>query len=426
MNVFILLITFLFMAGWYLMQSPSQSIAQHSIEYAERKTGVNSVLTCVAHVHAEAVKLDNELKINERVDIDNDTLCAEKYGLSTVKICVDGNRIVAACTPDRANRAVQNYIITSAEIPVGDNAGKALELLADEFQSNTNFGLFDIEGRSNVIIAGNGLKREIPATVAKEAELEPGQLVHITHYAVAGKPAFTNAKPTELVSCMPGQLQVFRFNRWQCVSVGSSNVCFGAMIWDNIRQECVPDDSRRPLCGAKQTPVMVDSNWECMDPVLQKTCPLGQSPHLDYVSMEWVCSINPDESQESKKCETAVRIRAGSGGTIKTTVASSCNDCEEMVTDPDTCESACVPSRANINSQHCYRGECSGSGKAFYFGFPNAMYTAAARKMLPELNGIEIQMGVVHSQNRKFNCLDCGERGIDTENSVPPWTAVCR
>jgi len=427
MNVFMLLIVFMFMAGWYFMGSPGQNIQEHGIEYAERRTELNSLLTCIVHVHAQAIELDNQLKINERVEIDNSTPCAEKYGLATVKICVDGTRASAACIPDRANRSIQNFVITSAAAaPVGDRAGKALELLANEFSTGTNFGLLVAEGREFVIISGNGEKRSIPAIVVREAGLSAGQFVYMTQYAVAGRPAFASGQVAELVRCPPGQIQIFRFNRWQCAPVGNVRLCLGATIWDDTLQDCVPDNSRRPLCGPRQTAVMIDYNWECMDPLLQKTCPPGQSPHLDYATMEWRCSLNPAESADAKRCEAALRIRAGSGGTIRVGVASSCNDCEEMITNPETCETACVPSLAKLGSDMCYRGTCSGPNRAFYFGFPNPSYLVAARAALPELLAIEVRMSAMHSLNRRFNCLDCGDRGLDMENSFPPWTAVCR
>ena len=425
MNVFMLLIVFIFMAGWYLMDSPSQNITRHGIEYAQRKTDLNSVLTCIAHVHSEAVALDDELKIEERVDIDNDTPCAENYELSTVKICADGSRISAACIPERANRSVNNFIITSAPAR-GEDAGKILELLAEEFPSSSGFGILTVEGRALMLILGNGTKREIPPAVAREAGLSDGMPAFVTQYAVAGKPAFASGAVAESVNCRQGEIKVFRFNRWQCAQSGAVTVCGGATMWDAMMQSCVPDNSRRPLCGAQQTAVMIDDNWECVDPTMHKNCPAGQSPHLNYETMEWMCSINPAESKDSSKCDSAMRLRVGAGGVLRPAVASNCNDCETMVTDPETCESACVPDRTKLTGRQCYRGECGGGRRAFYFGFPNAAYIAAARAALPELNSVEIIMGPLHSQNRKFNCMDCGDGYIDSENSVSPWTAVCR
>ena len=426
MNVFIIIIVFLFMAGWYLMGSPSQNIQEHSIEYAERKTAINSVLTCIAHIHAEAVQLDDALGIDQNAMIDNDAPCAEKYEALTVKVCADDRRVLANCVPARVGQAINNYVITTAPPPMGGDLGKVLELLSDEYSSNSNFGVLVAEGKKLWVVTGGGKKREVSAAVAKEAGLQAGHFVYMTQYSVAGKPAFSSGKATDYINCVGGEIKVFRFGRWQCVPQTAAVVCSGATIWDPDKGACVSDQSRRPLCGMNQTAVMVDDNWECMDPFVQKDCPSGQSPHLDYVSMEWVCQINPAESKAVKKCENILRGRMVAGGTLRTSIASSCNDCEEMVIDSETCESACVPVAARARNKLCYAGECNGARKAFYFGFPDAAYTAAARKVIPELMAVEIRMDAAHSQNRKFNCLDCGEGYVDTEKSASPWTAVCK
>jgi hypothetical protein len=64
---------------------------------------------------------------------------------------------------------------------------------------------------------------------------------------------------------------------------------------------------------------------------------------------------------------------------------------------------------------------CSGSSRAFYFGFPSSSYA----ENVSEVSERQIPFDNAHSKNRKFNCLDCGERLIDKDNSFPPYIAVC-
>jgi hypothetical protein len=419
-----MILVFLFMAGWYFMDSPNQKITEHGIEYAVDKSEKNSILTCIAHVQAEAVKLDDANRIDGRAIIDNDTVCAEKYNIETVKICVEGDRrFSATCIPDKAGRSINNYLISFAPKINDLDTDKFLELLSAEYFDTKNFGILSEIDRNFYILSGSGGKREIPAAIVKELKLQPGQLIYLTQYSITGKPVFSFGKQTESIRCATGEIKLFRFNKWSCVPQSMAIVCRGDTIWSTELSECVPDPMRRPLCDVNQTAVMVDDFWECIDPLPQKNCPEGQSLHLDYSNMDGYCTINPAESKLSTKCDRLLRKKAG--GVIGSTVLNpivSCTDCEEMITDPDTCESVCIPSAAKSKSKLCYNGECAGLHNAFYFGFPDSAYVESARKNIPELANVEIQTG----GNRRFNCRSCGTGYIDTDKSNPPFTAVCK
>ncbi|MDR1207491.1 MAG: hypothetical protein LBK26_03705 [Rickettsiales bacterium] len=428
MNIFIMILVFLFMAGWYFMDSPSQNIQEHGIEYAVDKSEKNSILTCVAHVQAEAVRLDDADRIDGRAIIDNDTACAAKYNIETVKICVEGDRrFSATCIPDRAGRSINNFLISFAPKIIDTDADKFLELLSAEYSDTKNLGILAELDRRFYILSGSAGKREVPSAIIKELKLQPGQLIYVTQYSITGKPVFSFGKQTESIRCASGEIKLFRFNKWSCVPQNAAIVCRGDTIWSTDLSECVADPMRRPLCDARQTAVMADDFWKCVDPLPQKNCPDGQSLHLDYATMEWFCTTNPAESKLSTKCDRALRTKAAGvmGATVLNPIVS-CNDCEEMVTDPDTCESVCVPSVAKLSDRLCYSGECSGAHRAFYFGFPDSAYAESARKNISELDNLEIPTSGAYSQNRKFNCLDCGTGYIDTDTSKTPFTAVCK
>jgi hypothetical protein len=36
-----------------------------------------------------------------------------------------------------------------------------------------------------------------------------------------------------------------------------------------------------------------------------------------------------------------------------------------------------------------------------------------------------VPLDATHSQNRRFNCMDCGAAGINESKSFPPYIVVC-
>ena len=96
---------------------------------------------------------------------------------------------------------------------------------------------------------------------------------------------------------------------------------------------------------------------------------------------------------------------------------------DEMVIDEETCVAHCVPDATKIDDPRCYNGntdECSGPTRALFFGFPNREYVSQSG-----INDVRVPLGAGYSQNRRFNCRDCGETGINTELSKPPYVVVC-
>ena len=51
MNIFIMILIALFMAGYYWMDSPSQNIAQHNTEYAIERSDLRTIAQCATAVH---------------------------------------------------------------------------------------------------------------------------------------------------------------------------------------------------------------------------------------------------------------------------------------------------------------------------------------------------------------------------------------
>ena len=191
--------------------------------------------------------------------------------------------------------------------------------------------------------------------------------------------------------------------------------------------QCVADENRKPLCSNGQTAVMVEDIWECVDPFADKTCPAGMIARLNYTLLEWECIPDPNSNKTTKKCDNIARTtnsRGGVGTTLRVR-SVSCTDCETPVVDEETCETYCIPDPLKLDDKTCYNGdisECSGSTRGIYFGFNiNSKIDA-----IPALVDTTVILDEKHSQNRKFNCLDCGMGEIDEENSIFPYTAVCK
>jgi hypothetical protein len=167
--------------------------------------------------------------------------------------------------------------------------------------------------------------------------------------------------------------------------------------------------------------------WQCIEPSPMRECPNGMIAHLDYSTMEWFCVESTPE--QTTKCQGAIIDKGRLLGGTLLKPGNLCNDCEKMILNEETCAVACIPDPGKNTVSSCYprAAECRGDARAFYFGFPNnSAYLESARANLPELSGVKIPMDGSHSQNRRFNCLDCGDGGrIDQELSLHPFVAVC-
>ncbi|HNY25678.1 MAG TPA: hypothetical protein PKJ33_04030 [Alphaproteobacteria bacterium] len=410
MNIFIMVLVFLFMAGYYLIDSPNQTVMRQKLEPAVEISDLRSIAECTAFAHTAAIK-NSEFK----------DVCTQQYQIVTKSICLNEKQDVIKCdsTPKK-NKTSYNFIVTSTENLPEDKYNSMMEILERDYKNSGTFGIFI----DDFILSGNSGKREIPKGISKTIKLSNGQLIYITQYEIPDIQTSYETEKTDDTNCSLGTVKAYRFGRWQCVSVNEKTTCNGDKIWDSDTEECVADNSRKPLCASKQTAVLVDDVWECVDPFSDKTCPTGQIAKLNYNDLVWECVENPTTTETTKNC-TEIKQTAvyGSLGSTLRISSGNCTDCEKMVTDSDTCVSKCVPDTTKLNDSKCYANadECTGSHKAFYFGFPNSKYVAN----ISVVSGYTVLFDISHSQNRKFNCLDCGSGFIDTEKSLSPYVAVC-
>ena len=413
MNIFIMILFAMLMAGYYIIRSPNQYIEKHDTQYAVTMSDLRTVAQCATAMH------NAQINGTEFQDV-----CTEQYNVRSQFICLDKKFKVTSCDEtSKNNKPTANFIVTATDALDIESHNKIMEILEQNYADAGTFGLMQ---ENKIMSGGTTSKPTVPAAIIEEMELTDGQLVYLTQYEVPDVGNIDAPAAEANIICPPGSAKTYRFGRWQCIAYNYKTNCAGDMVWDSDTMQCVPDNSRKPLCADKQTAIIVDDVWECVDPFLEKQCPDNMIARLNYNTLEWDGVVDPSKTPNAKKCEKILRkaVHGGMGTTLRVP-QTSCTDCEKEMLNTDTCESICVPDPTKITSPACYASwatECSGSNRAFYFGFPNKKYLA----QIPELENIDVPFDATHSQNRRFNCLDCGMGEIDTEKSKPPYTAVCK
>lgn len=411
MNIFLVLLISVFMAGYYMFFAPSARIPEQEAEYAISVADLRSIAECAIAAH-------NAQIAGGRFE----DVCIEQYGVKSEFVCMDSRSSITPCDASGTKRPQYSFIITTTDALHTSDYNEMMEILEKNFSTSGTLGIFQ-EGI--VLAGGTTAKRGVPDAIQKSLDLQDGQLIYMTHYETPDPTrVFTGAVVND-ITCPVGTTKTYRFGRWQCIGYNLKTSCGGDMIWDSTLLECVPDESRKPLCSGEQTAVIVDNVWECINPFGERTCPNNMLARLNYETLEWECVEDPNKAKAASKCAAAgSRAIRGRGGATLRLATTSCTDCEKMVIDEETCDAVCVPDETKLASPTCYPGraaECAGASRAFYFGFPNRDYLVN----VPAVSGVNVPFDSAHSQNRKFNCLDCGAGTIDTSKSVYPYTAVC-
>ena len=412
MNIFIMILVALFMAGYYLMGSPSQTVSQHDTEYAVLRSDLRTIAQCATAVHNAQI---NGTEFND--------VCVTQNDIISRFICLDDKLKITNCEIVKNKKPAFSYIVT-ATAPLDAQDNNAMMDVLEQYYSDA--GTFGILRDKMIMSGGTSYLRAIPAEIVDAMELTDNQLVYFTQYEIPDPATVYDLAASPDIICPVGTAKTYRFGRWQCIGYNTKTDCGGDMIWDSDLYECVPDETRRPLCADNQTAVMVDSLWECINPFPEKSCPDKMVARLNYNTLEWECVADPNMYSETKKClnVTSGAVYGGLGTTLRVP-QTSCTDCERMITDPETCVSSCVPDPERLSDPLCYPGaaaECSGPTRAFYFGFPGRTYIDS----VSAVSAVAVPLGRSYSQNRRFNCMDCGDGEIDTARSFPPYVAVCK
>ena len=413
MNIFLILISMMFMAGYYLISSPSQRVVKQETEYALKRSELRSVAECV-------VSAQNSAMYGEQFE----DPCTERYEINSQYVCMNEQYNIMDCDSNVGKAPVYNFIITASSPLPESEYNNMLEILEQYYPDAGTFGIFV---KPELMSAGSVSRRTIPDKVINSAKLEDGQLIYIMQYKIPDENIDYPLVDGSDIVCPGGTMKTYRFGRWQCISYNYKVSCTGDTIWDSTAMECVADETRKPLCANNQTAVMVDDIWECVDPFADKTCPNGTVARLNYNDLVWECIDDPNATKNVKKCADVTPRPTGhrAGGATLRVRSISCTDCEQVYVDEETCETYCVPDPSKLNDERCYAGnpdDCSDSWHGIYFGF-NAKSRLDG---ISALKNTTIMLDRYHNQNRMFNCMDCGDGEIDKEKSVFPYTAVCK
>lgn len=410
MNIFIMILVALFMGTYYLLSSPSLRIREQEIEYSVTRADMRSIAECTMAMH------NAKIKDGEFVDP-----CIKQNDIHSEIICLDSRRAITECNNTQRNKAPEyTYILTYTKPLNADAYNDMMDILETYYADAGTFGVL----MDNQIISGGGTKRNIPPAIVKSREFTDGQLIYLTQYSIPTVQTDFATTTTDGIICPAGMSAVYRFGRWQCIGLNIKTNCGGDMVWNSTAGECVPDETRKPLCAAQQTAVIVDDVWECINPFTDKTCPGKMIARLNYNTLEWECVEDPNAENTKNKCTHIISdVASGRPGAMLRIPTTSCTDCETMVVDTNTCRAHCIPDPSKTTDVRCYSSaqSCKGSNMAFYFGFPNAEYASK----VSAISGKRVPFDTSHSQNRKFNCMDCGDAGINKDKSLPPYIVVC-
>ena len=412
MNIFLIMLISLFMAGYYMFFAPNTRVVEQETDHAIVVSDLRSIAECALAVH------NAEITGNSFNDI-----CVEQNQIKTNRLCFDSRFLVMDCLSDGLKRPSHSFIITTTGALNVTDYNEMMEILEKNFTTTGAFGIYQ---NDVIMIAGSSAKQTLPKSMIDGLGLENGQLVYMTNYDIPD-PERVFTEPTgETVTCPTGTQKVFRFGRWQCANYNIKTRCGGDQVWDASVMECVPDESRRPLCVGVETAVMIDGVWEYVAPFGEYKCPGNQVARLNYETLEWECTENLADASKRGKCTMPTpQIVRGRGGATLRVIANDCTDCEKAITDEENCTVTCVPDLTKLSSTACYPGrvnDCRGLSKAFYFGFPDRSYAEQSGVVSPK--GVPFDSS--HSQNRRFNCLDCGKAGVDTARSIYPYVAICK
>ena len=410
MNIFMMLLVILFMAGYYFISAPSQTITKQETSYAVNYADLRSVVECASAAHTAVIK-----------DIEFNNICMQKYLIESNLVCLNEGMAVVNCDINKTKKPEFNYIVTATGILPESQYNNILEILNDYYPNANTFGVL----MDGYIISGSNNKKRIPDSILKDKDMENGQLVYMTQFDIPDVMTQYIKNDNKDIVCGVGTIKTYRFSRWQCIPLNEKTNCPGDTFWDADVSACVANDNKKPLCTGTQTAVMVDDVWECIDPYPERQCPNGQSAKLNYSNLTWECIDDPNAQGTTKVCDNLGKniVYSGVGATLQLS-SNSCTDCEKIVIDTDTCKTSCIPDTSRLSDPKCYANanDCNGANRGFYFGFPDSNY-AANISALSEYN---IPFDAIHSRNRMFNCIDCGTGEIDNENSLSPYITVCK
>ena len=102
MNIFIMILVAVFMAGYYLLDSPSQNLEQHATEYAISQSNMRTIAQCATAAH------NAQLAGYAFEDI-----CVEQNNIISANLCLNDSHKITDCNTQSSRRKISHYVITT-------------------------------------------------------------------------------------------------------------------------------------------------------------------------------------------------------------------------------------------------------------------------------------------------------------------------
>lgn len=110
MNIFIMFLVAIFMAGFYMLNAPSQRMTEQETSYAIERADLRGVAQCAAAVHNATI---HGGEFND--------ICVEQNKIESRFVCLNTNLSVTKCEVVRKKKPAYSFIVTATVIYIPDS-----------------------------------------------------------------------------------------------------------------------------------------------------------------------------------------------------------------------------------------------------------------------------------------------------------------
>lgn len=208
MNIFFILLMFLFMFSYYYIDNTSL--------YFQNKTTkefytITEKLECLNIYHESFIKNWN---FNDK--------CTKKYNIESQYYCVENNNI-STCSSDSVK-----FALTTIDPIDLKQYSDFIYVLSTKYKNVSNLGLFQ-----NGYIVNGESSRKLP------------QGINLVNNTI---------------------IKFEQINKNTVTKINNSikNICVGDTIYDKYQFKCIADKTKRRVCKINEYSVFVNNNWECV------------------------------------------------------------------------------------------------------------------------------------------------------------------
>ncbi|MBD5391561.1 hypothetical protein HDR66_02020, partial [bacterium] len=170
MNIFIMILVAIFMAGFYMMGAPSGHDARHTTENAVATSDLRTVAECAVATHNATIR-----------GMEFDDICVQQNSIVSRMICLNNNLSVTKCEVVRNKKPAYTYIVTATAPIASDRYNDMMEIMEEKYADAGTFGIFQ---DGTIISGGTANRRIVPKGVISDINMENGMLVYLTQYEI--------------------------------------------------------------------------------------------------------------------------------------------------------------------------------------------------------------------------------------------------